>query len=73
LPSALPVNDARRWGWLPTKPYQTSRMASTSSFTTACDMRRYVTSSSPKRTLAFICSKSANVTGDFATAAVPWV
>src|SRR5687768_3699878 len=32
-------------GFAPTKPYQTSRIASTWSFSTSCDRRRYLTSS----------------------------
>jgi hypothetical protein len=73
LAVVLAANEASRWGFEPTNPYQTSRMASTWSFRTSCERRRYLTSSAPNKTLFFICSKSSSVTGDRATAAVPYV
>jgi hypothetical protein len=73
LAVALARERDSRWEFEPTNPYQTSRIASTWSLTTSCDRRRYRTSSSPKRTLFFISSKSASVTGEGDTLGVAYV
>jgi hypothetical protein len=48
--------------------YQTSRIASTWSSTTACEARSARTSSSPNSALFFISSNSASVSGERAAA-----